>query len=131
MTKLKIKSEIILRRKKEQDWIMNPSPYTLNAFYVQRRHVSNIIKIARQTFYMNCIAEHKLDTKSIYAMSFKLMGKVIDNPLPEHDSKCDLTNQFNNYFKDKIDTIMTNLKPSDDNPIDPKYIESHKTTDVN
>ena len=86
----KIKSEIILRRKKEQDWIMNPSPYTLNAFYVQRRHVSNIIKMARQTFYMNYIAEHKLDTKSIYAMSFKLLGKAIDNPLPEHDSKLDL-----------------------------------------
>ena len=35
----KIKSEIILRRKKKEDWIMKPSPYTLNAFYVQRRHV--------------------------------------------------------------------------------------------
>ena len=43
----KIKSEIILRRKKERDWITNPSPYTLNAFYVQRRHVLNIIKMAR------------------------------------------------------------------------------------
>ena len=43
----KIKAEIILRRKKERDWTMNPSPYTLNAFYVQRRHVSNIIKMAR------------------------------------------------------------------------------------
>ena len=126
----KIKSEIILRRKKEQVWIMNPSPYTLNAFYVQRRHVSNIIKMARWTFYMNYIAEHKLDTKSIYAMSFKLLGKAIDNPLPEHDSKLDLTNQFNNYFKDKTDTTVMNLKPSDDNPIDLKYIESHKTTDI-
>ena len=126
----KIKSEIILRRKKEQDWITNPSPYTLNAFYVQRRHVSNIIKMARQTFYMNYIAEHKLDTKSIYAMSFKLLGKVIDNPLPKHDSKLDLANEFNNSFKDKIDTIMMDLKPSDDNQSDQKYIESHKTTDV-
>ena len=43
----KIKSEIILRRKKERDWTTNPSPSTLNAFYVQRRLVSNIIKMAR------------------------------------------------------------------------------------
>ena len=97
----KIKSEIILRRKKEQDWITNPSPYTLKAFYMQRRHVSNIIKTARWTFYMNYIAYHKLDTKSIYAMSFKLLGKVIDNPLPKHDSKLDLANEFNNYFKER------------------------------
>ena len=79
---------------------------------------------------MNYIAEHKLDTKSIYAMSFKLLGKATDNPLPEHNSKLDLTNEFNNYFKDKIDTIMMNLKSRDDNQIDPKYIESHQTTDV-
>ena len=71
---------------------------------------------------MNYIAEHKLDTKSIYAMSFKLLGKATDNPLPEHDSKLDLANEFNNYFKDKIDIIMMNLKSSNDNPIDPKYI---------
>ena len=79
---------------------------------------------------MNYIAEHKLDTKSIYAMSFKLLGKMTDNPLLEHDSKLDLTNDFNNYFKDKIDTIILNLQSSDDNPIDSKYIESHRTTDV-
>ena len=79
---------------------------------------------------MNYIAEHNLDTKSIYAMSFKLLGKMTDNPLPEHNSKLDLTNDFNNYFKDKIDTIMMNLQSSDDNPIDLKYIESHQTTDV-
>ena len=109
---------------------MKPSPYTLNAFYVQRRHVLNIIKMATRTFYRNYIAEHKLDTKSIYAMSFKLLGKMTDNPLPEHGSKLDLTNDFNNYFKDKIDTIMMNLQSSDDNPTDPKYIESHRTTDV-
>ena len=58
-------------------------------------------------------------------MSFKLSGKIADNPLPEHDSKLDLANEFNNYFKDKIDTIMMNLRSSDDNPIDCKYIESH------
>ena len=86
--------------------------------------------MARQTFYMNYIAEHKFNTISIYAMSFKLLGKITDNPLPEHDSKLDLANKFNNYFKDKIDTIMMNLTPGDGNPIDTKYIESHWTTDV-
>ena len=70
----KIKSEIILRRKKEQDWMMNPSPYTLNAFYMQRRHVSNIIKMARWTFYMNYIAEHKLDTKIHLCNVFQTTG---------------------------------------------------------
>ena len=63
-------------------------------------------------------------------MSFKLLGKRTDNPLPEHDSKLDLANKFNNYFKDKIDTIMMNLRPSENNPIDPRYIESHQTTYV-
>ena len=33
-------------------------------------------------------------------------------------------------LNDKIDTIMMNLQSSDDNPIDPKYIESNQTTDV-
>ena len=40
----KIKSEIVLRRKKERTWLQDQSQYSWNTFYVQCRHVANIIK---------------------------------------------------------------------------------------
>ena len=43
----RIKSKIILRRKKERIWLKDQSEYSLNAFYIQCRHVANIIKTAQ------------------------------------------------------------------------------------
>ena len=37
---------------------------------------------------------------------------------------------FNSYFRDKIDKIMVNLKPTDANQIDLAYIESEYQTDI-
>ena len=46
------------------------------------------------------------------------------------DDKQLLANEFNEFFVTKVWTIMSNLQPSDDNPIDPTYIESDYLTKV-
>ena len=53
-----IKSEIILRRKKERTWLQDQSEYSRNAFFVQCRHVANIIKMAQQNNYKETIHEN-------------------------------------------------------------------------
>ena len=48
----RIRDEIILRCKKEKACYKDPNEYILNAFYQQRRHVSNLIKTAQKVFYV-------------------------------------------------------------------------------
>ena len=40
-----------------------------------------------------------------------------------------LANEFNQFFKDKVQKIMDNLAPTEDNLIDQQYLESDYTTD--
>ena len=47
----RIKNEIVLRRKKERIWLKDQSEYSLNAFYIQHRHVANIINTAQHQYY--------------------------------------------------------------------------------
>ena len=61
----RIRDEIILRCKKEKAYNKDPNEYTLNAFYQQKGHVSNLIKPARKNFYVNKLLENKHDFKRI------------------------------------------------------------------
>ena len=47
---------------------------------------------------------------------------------PMKNSKA-LANEFNQFFKDKVQKIMDNLAPTEDNPTDQQYLESDYTTD--
>ena len=61
-----IKSEIVLRRKKERIWRRNQTPQTWDDFYTQHRQVANIIKEAQCNHYKQIIKEHKHDYKTYF-----------------------------------------------------------------
>ena len=114
----------ILRRHKERIFRSNPCPYTLNAFYQQRRFINSIIKTAKRNFYINQLAEHRSDTKKIFEIANKMLYRMEPLPLPPTDNTLKLVNDFNSFFIQKIDNIMTGLIPTESHPVDPKYIES-------
>ena len=68
----KIKSEIVLRMKKERTWLQDQSEYSWNTFYVQCRHVTNIIKMAQWNYYKEIIYENHND----YIMTTKLSSTL-------------------------------------------------------
>ena len=47
-----IKSEIVLRRKKEHTFFADPTHYNFQAFYNQRKYIANLIKTAQRTYYI-------------------------------------------------------------------------------
>ena len=51
-------------------------------------------------------------------------------PLQATNDKQLLANELNEFFTAKVHTIMNNLQPSEDNPLDPTYIESDYLTKV-
>ena len=79
----RIKSEITLRRKKERIWLKDQSEYSFNVFYVQCRHVANIIKTAQHNYYKEIIHENHNDYKAIYNIANSLLFRKSDSPMPD------------------------------------------------
>ena len=49
--------------------------YTLNAFYQQRRYVSNIIKTSKKNYYVDKLKENKNDFKMEFQIANKLLHR--------------------------------------------------------
>ena len=105
-----MKSKIILRRQKERIWLKDQSEYSLNAFYVQHRHIANIIKTAKCNYYKEIIHENHNDYKAIYSFANSLLFRKSDSPMPDIKPLSILAECFNEFFYIKIAKIMDNLK---------------------
>ena len=77
----RIRDEIILKCKKKKAYNKGPNEYTLNAFYQQRRHVSNLIKTAQKDFYVKKLSENKHDFKRVFEIANKLLFSEWSNAI--------------------------------------------------
>ena len=102
----------------------------MNAFYQQRRYVSNVIKTAQKDFYVNKLSENKHDFKKVFKIANKLLFRIEEMPLPPCEDKKTLANQFNSFFMTKIEKIMKTLVPTNTHPSNPVYLESEIETAV-
>ena len=125
-----IREEIWLRWKKERWYKQNPTKNNFTAFYHQCRYVANLTKRAKQDYYNTKLIENKNDYKQIYNIANSLLFRNEPSPLPPTNNLAELAEGFNSYFRDKIDKIMVNLKPTDASQIDSAYIELEYLTDL-
>ena len=126
----RIKKELILRHKKEKAYNKEPNEYTLNAFYQQRRYVSNMIRMAQKDFYVNKLSENKHDFKKVFDIANKLLFQNEEMPFPPCEDKKLLANQFNLFFITEIEKIMEILVPTNTHPSNHVYLESEIETAV-
>ena len=56
-------------------------------------------------------------------MTNKLLGRNDPSPLPPSEDPARLAQEFSDYFQDKINSIMLQLKPTSDCAINNRYIE--------
>ena len=118
----RIKDGIRIRQMKECKWKTNPTEYNLNAFYQQRRYVTNIIKQAQRSFYIEKLLENRTNFKEIFTITNKLLGRNDLSPLPPSEDPARLAQEFSDFFHDKINSIMLQLKPTSYCPINNRYI---------
>ena len=78
----KIKEEIRIRCKKEKVWLKDWTEYNLNAFYQQKRYVTNLIKKTQKSFIVGKLMENKTNYKEIFNITNKLLNRNTDLPLP-------------------------------------------------
>ena len=107
---------------------ISPS-YNLKAFYNQRCFVSNIIRKAQKDNYHSILEDNKSDFKVVFKIANSLLFCNDPSPLPPTKNSKALADEFNQFFKDKVQKIMDNLAPTEDNPTDQQYLESDYTTD--
>ena len=74
--------------------------------------------------------ENKNDYKQIYNIANSLLFRNEPSPIPPTNNLTELAEGFNSYFRDKIDKILINLKPTDASQMDSEYIESEYLTDI-
>ena len=104
--------------------------YTLNAFYQQRRYVSNIIKTSKKTTMLTRSRKIRTNSKWSFRLPTSYYIGMKPPPLPLMDDKKLLADQFNEFFVTKIDRIMDSLSTSDTNSTNDKYIEQDFLTSL-
>ena len=93
-----IKSEIIMRWKKERQWESDNTEYSLRAFYNQRRYVANSIRKYQKQHYREVLLEHKYDAKAIFKITNKLLFKDESLPLPPEPNIKLLAENFQQFL---------------------------------
>ena len=124
----KIQREIILRRVKERKWLQDQSYYSFMAFYHQRRYVANTIQQAKREYYSTMLEENRNNVKAVFTIANKLLFRNEPLPLPPTNDKQKLANEFNEFFRTKIQKIMDYLQPTEEHDTEPHYIETDYIT---
>ena len=119
----------MLRRAKERKWLNDPTEYNFNSFYIQCKHVANIIKSTQREYSIVKIIENRTNYKVIFNIANALLFRKEPSPLPSCDSCKQLANDFGQFFQDKIETIMTNLRALPEGTDDYMYVEHDFETD--
>ena len=104
--------------------------YSCMAFYYQQRYVANFIKQKQKAFYRQMISDHRGDYKYLFSLTNGLLFRNEPFPLPIHDSKQQLANDFNDFFKTKIKLIMQKLKPNKPDDTNNDFIKHDYLTDL-
>ena len=107
------------RRAAEVVWRTTKLTVHREIYVLERNRTNETIKECKHNFVKNNITNRKGDSKEL----FKILNSLLtDNskssPLPKHDDKETLAENFNTYFNDKIRTIRDDLDKNSTSKID-------------
>ena len=96
-------------RSREKIWRKYKQEHQWLAFKTERDKYHKMIFVVRREYYK--MEFHKLrgDTKQTYKLIAKLTGSTSENPLPDSNSDLELSEEFADFFLNKITTIRAKL----------------------
>ena len=74
------------------------------------------------------LEENRNNVKAVFTIANKLLFRNEPLPLPPTNNKQKLANEFNEYFRTKIQKIMDYLQPIEEHDTNPHYIETDYIT---
>ncbi len=99
-----------LKRKYERKWKRTRLEVDYQIYKAQRNKYNNLLNELTDKKWAKVIDENEHDHKVLYREIKKRTNKKRENPLPKHDSKTELANEFSDFFNDKIETIRDKLE---------------------
>ena len=98
-----------LRRSLERKWRSNKIEIHRQIYRNQCRIVNNLIRNAKTKYYSNIIEVNCNDQKALFKFVSSLCKSTTTSPLPAHSTVSQLTETFNEYFREKIANIRKSL----------------------
>ena len=99
-----------LRRKLERRWRKTGSESDLKLYRQSASSANKLLRQAKANYYSNIIEEHGKDTKALFKVTNKLLGKSDSSPLPTGFSSAQLAEEFSKFFSDKVGKIRQAFK---------------------
>ena len=89
----------------------------------------------RTTYYRSMVGNPKGDQKSLFKMVNNILGRNKLRCLPTHSDSRILANEFNNFFKNKIQKLIENI-PNDSiirniDPFEGEFLDNFSPVDEN
>ena len=104
-----VSNAIRLRRRAECKWLLDKNnPDKFLEFYRAQRTTTNILNQANKNYFCKLVKDNHTNTKKIFAICNKLLGRNQDLPLPPGFMNEELAECFNNFFVSEI-TKITNM----------------------
>ena len=97
-------------RRAENKWRQFPNDVHKSTLTRLKRDYRNQTKKSKWDHVNQVITNCGRDSKKLFNVVNKLIGKTQCNPLPEHDDNTYLANEFANFFMGKIHTIRDDLQ---------------------
>ena len=105
-----VSDAIRLGRRAECKWLLDKNnPDKFLEFYRAQRTTTNILNQAEKNYFCKLVEDNHTNTKKIFAICDKLLGRNQDLPLPPGFMNEELAECFNNFFVSKIIKITDNL----------------------
>ncbi|XP_072177812.1 uncharacterized protein [Diadema setosum] len=98
------------RRKLERKWRKTRAPCDRELFVKQKNHATQVIQTAKRSFYTDVFLSS--NPKSLYTTLHSLLGTADKQQLHASDDDLQLSNEFADYFDDKISSMRQSLESS-------------------
>ena len=97
----------------ERKWRKSKHVDDYMLFSAKRSNYMKILRKAKVDHFNFIIKENENDQRQLFKVVKGLCGSFNESPLPEHDSKKELAENFGQFFVEKIDKIRDNFGTSE------------------
>ena len=101
--RLKHQKQIV--RNRERIWLKYAEPHQWTAYKTERNRYTQMIRKNKKDFLSLAVSKAKGDSKALYQLANNLTSHTVENPLPPDRSDEELSEEFGEFFLNKILTI--------------------------
>ena len=101
-----------IRRQAERAWRKSGLEVHRQVYMEKRNDVNSLIKESKVKFYKDMIDNSKNDTKQLFMVVNKLLGKKVKSAFPS-GSDSSVADMFSNYYFDKVNAIRASIQTGD------------------